>query len=84
MKIVRFSQNGHTPRLGCYVHQDEVMELAARAVSPSSPHTAWSVPPLLPTPSFRRAHVASWREASPPRRCWRRCWKGSRLGRLSP
>jgi 2-keto-4-pentenoate hydratase/2-oxohepta-3-ene-1,7-dioic acid hydratase in catechol pathway len=29
MKIVRFSQNGHAPRLGCYVHQDEVMDLAA-------------------------------------------------------
>jgi hypothetical protein len=28
MKIVRFSQNGHTPRLGCYVHQDKVMVLA--------------------------------------------------------
>jgi hypothetical protein len=33
MKIVRFSHNGHTPRLGCYVHQDEVMELAASCVA---------------------------------------------------
>jgi hypothetical protein len=33
MKIVRFSQNGHTPRLGCYVHQDEVMDLAASCVA---------------------------------------------------
>ena len=33
MKIVRFSQNGHAPRLGCYVHQDEVMDLAASCVA---------------------------------------------------
>ena len=33
MKIVRFSQNGHTPRLGCYVYQDEVMDLAASCVA---------------------------------------------------
>ena len=33
MKIVRFSQNGHTARLGCYVHQDEVMDLAASCVA---------------------------------------------------
>ena len=33
MKIVRFSQNGHTPRLGCYVHQDEIMNLAASCVA---------------------------------------------------
>jgi 2-keto-4-pentenoate hydratase/2-oxohepta-3-ene-1,7-dioic acid hydratase in catechol pathway len=29
MKIVRFSQNGHAPRLGCYLGQDQVMDLAA-------------------------------------------------------
>ena len=29
MKIVRFSQNGYAPRLGCYLGQDEVMDLAA-------------------------------------------------------
>jgi 2-keto-4-pentenoate hydratase/2-oxohepta-3-ene-1,7-dioic acid hydratase in catechol pathway len=29
MKIVRFSQNGHPPRLGCYLDQDQVMDLAA-------------------------------------------------------
>ena len=33
MKIVRFSQNDHSPRLGCYVHQDEVMDLAASCVA---------------------------------------------------
>jgi hypothetical protein len=33
MKIVRFSQNGHAPHLGCYVHQDEVMDLAASCVA---------------------------------------------------
>ena len=33
MRIVRFSQNGHTPRPGCYVHQDEVMDLAASCVA---------------------------------------------------
>ncbi len=33
MKIVRFSQNGHAPRLGCSVHQDETMELAASCVA---------------------------------------------------
>jgi len=29
MKIVRYSQNGHAPRLGCYVGSDRVMDLAA-------------------------------------------------------
>ena len=29
MKIVRFSQNGHAPRLGCFVDGDRVMDLAA-------------------------------------------------------
>lgn len=29
MKIVRFSQNGHAPRLGCYLGQNQVMDLAA-------------------------------------------------------
>ena len=29
MKIVRFSQNGHAPRLGCYVEQDQVLDVAA-------------------------------------------------------
>ena len=29
MKIVRFSQNGYAPRLGCYLDQDQVMDLAA-------------------------------------------------------
>jgi len=29
MKIVRFSQNGHPPRLGCFVGGDRVMDLAA-------------------------------------------------------
>lgn len=29
MKIVRFSQNGDAPRLGCYIEQDQVMDLAA-------------------------------------------------------
>jgi acylpyruvate hydrolase len=28
MKIVRFSQNGHPPRLGCYLDQTQVMDLA--------------------------------------------------------
>lgn len=29
MKIVRFSQNGHAPRLGCFLGQDRVVDLAA-------------------------------------------------------
>ena len=29
MKIVRFSQSGHAPRLGCFLGQDRVMDLAA-------------------------------------------------------
>jgi acylpyruvate hydrolase len=29
MKIVRFSQNGHSPRLGCYMGQDRVVDLEA-------------------------------------------------------
>jgi acylpyruvate hydrolase len=33
MKIVRFSQNGHTPRLGCLVGNDRVMDLAASAAA---------------------------------------------------
>jgi acylpyruvate hydrolase len=33
MKIVRFSQNGHTPRLGCLVGDDRVMDLAASAAT---------------------------------------------------
>jgi len=28
MKIVRFSQNGHSPRLGCFLGQDRVVDLA--------------------------------------------------------
>src|SRR5215470_19210807 len=33
MKIVRFSQNGHAPRLGCLVGNDRVMDLAASAAA---------------------------------------------------
>jgi acylpyruvate hydrolase len=33
MKIVRFSQNGHAPRLGCLVGGDRVMDLAASAAT---------------------------------------------------
>src|SRR5688572_7859326 len=33
MKIVRFSQNGHAPRLGCLVGNDRVMDLAASATT---------------------------------------------------
>lgn len=29
MKIVRFSQNGHAPRLGCFMGEDRVVDLAA-------------------------------------------------------
>ena len=29
MKIVRFSQNGHVPRLGCFLGEDRIMDLAA-------------------------------------------------------
>ena len=29
MKIVRFSQNGHAPRLGCFLGEDRVMDLEA-------------------------------------------------------
>jgi acylpyruvate hydrolase len=29
MKIVRFSQNGHSPRLGCFMGQDRVVDLEA-------------------------------------------------------
>jgi 2-keto-4-pentenoate hydratase/2-oxohepta-3-ene-1,7-dioic acid hydratase in catechol pathway len=29
MKLVRFSYTGHTPRLGCYLGQDQVLDLAA-------------------------------------------------------
>jgi 2-keto-4-pentenoate hydratase/2-oxohepta-3-ene-1,7-dioic acid hydratase in catechol pathway len=29
MKLIRFSQNGHAPRLGCYVDQSQVLDLAA-------------------------------------------------------
>ena len=29
MKIVRYSQNGHAPRLGCFVGEDRVMDLEA-------------------------------------------------------
>jgi len=32
MKIVRFSQNGHSPRLGCYMGQDRVVDLEASCV----------------------------------------------------
>ena len=33
MKIVRFSQNGHAPRLGCYLDQDQVLDLAANCAA---------------------------------------------------
>jgi acylpyruvate hydrolase len=33
MKIVRFSQNGHAPRLGCYLDQDQVLDLAANCTA---------------------------------------------------
>jgi acylpyruvate hydrolase len=33
MKIVRFSQNGHPPRLGCLLGTDRVMDLAASAAA---------------------------------------------------
>jgi len=29
MKIVRFSQNGHAPRLGCFLGQDRIADLEA-------------------------------------------------------
>ncbi len=33
MKIVRFSQNGHAPRLGCYLGQDRIADLEASATA---------------------------------------------------
>src|SRR4029077_14797366 len=33
MKIVRFSQNGHAPRLGCFLGQDRVADLEASATA---------------------------------------------------
>ncbi|HKW91541.1 MAG TPA: fumarylacetoacetate hydrolase family protein [Methylomirabilota bacterium] len=33
MKIVRFSQNGHAPRLGCFLGQDRVADLEATATA---------------------------------------------------
>ena len=33
MKIIRFSQNGHSPRLGCLLGADRVMDLAATAAA---------------------------------------------------
>src|SRR5262249_56035736 len=33
MKIVRFSQNGHSPRLGAFLGQDRVVDLEASCVS---------------------------------------------------
>ena len=50
MKIVRFSQNGHTPRLGCYVHQDEVMDLAASCVAFLTAHGVVRATAIADTP----------------------------------
>ncbi|MGH7372749.1 MAG: fumarylacetoacetate hydrolase family protein [Candidatus Rokuibacteriota bacterium] len=33
MKIVRFSQNGHAPRLGCFLGQDRIADLEASATA---------------------------------------------------
>jgi 2-keto-4-pentenoate hydratase/2-oxohepta-3-ene-1,7-dioic acid hydratase in catechol pathway len=33
MKIVRFSQNGHAPRLGCFLGQDRIADLEATATA---------------------------------------------------
>src|SRR5712692_3832253 len=33
MKIVRFSQNGHAPRLGCFLGQDRIADLEASAAA---------------------------------------------------
>ncbi|MGH7386592.1 MAG: fumarylacetoacetate hydrolase family protein, partial [Candidatus Rokuibacteriota bacterium] len=33
MKIVRFSQNGHAPRLGCFLGQDRIVDLEASAAA---------------------------------------------------
>src|SRR5262245_45182920 len=34
MKIVRYSQNGHAPRLGCFLGEDRVMDLEASGRAP--------------------------------------------------
>ena len=56
MKIVRFSQNGHAPRLGCYLGQDRIADLEAsataflaskgvvRAATIAAVSPAWGVP----------------------------------------
>jgi hypothetical protein len=46
MKIGRFSQNGHPARLGCYVHQDEVMDLAASCVAFLTAHGVVRAPAI--------------------------------------
>ena len=51
MKVVRFSQNGHTPRLGRYVPQDEIMDLAASASHP--------LPSSLGTPCAWRSRASA-------------------------
>jgi len=41
MKIVRFSQNGHAPRLGCFLGADRIADLEASAAPRSSRPAAW-------------------------------------------
>ena len=83
MKIVRFSQNGHAPRLGCYLDQDQVLDLAATCAAYLSTQgviRATAIAEALFPQSTRGFLEAAWR----PRRCCGKCWTVSGLAHSSP
>ena len=84
MKIVRFSQNGHAPRLGALTSPDRVMDLAASCAAHldqprRSPRRADRRRARSP-----RVRAASWRAAWPARRCSPRSWDAAKAGRFEP
>ena len=69
MKIVRFSQNGHAPRLGCFLGQDRIADLEATATAYLAGRGVVRAATIAAALFPATARAASWRAAARARRC---------------
>ena len=69
MKIVRFSQNGHAPRLGCFLGADRIADLEASAAAFLASRGVVRAPVIAAALSPTTARGASSRAAVRARTC---------------
>ena len=84
MKIVRFSLNGHTPRLGCFVGGDRVMDLAASGAAYLASAGSCAAEAIADAlfPQSTRGFLE--RAAPPARTCWPPLLDASRAASSPP